>query len=41
MRKVLQCIALKTMAALAVLEDIVNSAIGRERVLRDRGFAGT
>ena len=36
MRKVLQCIPLKTMAALAVLEDIVNAAIGRERLLRDR-----
>jgi len=35
MRKVLQCIPLKTKAALAVLEDIVNGAIGRERVLRD------
>ena len=40
-RKVLQCIPLKTMAALAVLEDIVNGAIGRERVLRDIAFAGT
>jgi len=40
MRKVVQCIPLKTMAALAVLEDIVNGAIGRERVSRDRGFAG-
>ena len=36
MRKVLQCILLKTMAALAVLEDFVNGAIGRERVFRDR-----
>ena len=36
MRQVLQCIPLKTMAALAVLEDIVNGAIGRELVLRDR-----
>ena len=36
MRKVLQCILLKTMAALAVLEDIANGAIGRKRVLRDR-----
>ena len=36
MRKVVQCIPLKIMAALAVLEDIVNCAIGRERVLRDR-----
>ena len=34
-RKVLQCIPLKTMAALAVLEDIVNGPIGRERVFRD------
>jgi len=36
MRKVLQCIPLKTMAALVVLEDIGNGAIGKERVLRDR-----
>jgi len=36
MRKVVQCILLKTMAALEVLEDIVNGAIGRERVFRDR-----
>ena len=36
MRKVLQCILLKTMAALAVLEDIVNGAIGRKRVFRGR-----
>ena len=36
MRKVVQCILLKTMAALAVLEDIANGAIGRERVFRDR-----
>ena len=36
MRKVLQCIPLKTMAALAVLENIVNGAIGRQRVFRDR-----
>ena len=36
MRKVLQCIPLKTKAALAVLEDIVNGTIGRERVLRER-----
>ena len=36
MRKVVQCIQLKTMAALAVLEDIVNGATGRERVSRDR-----
>jgi len=36
MRKVVQCILLKTMAALAVLEDIVNGAIRRERVFRDR-----
>ena len=35
MRKVVQCIPLKTMAALAVLEDIVNGAIGRKRVFRD------
>ena len=35
MCKVLQCIPLKTMAALAVLEDIVNGAIGRKRVFRD------
>jgi len=35
MRKVFQCIPLKTMAALAVLEDIVNGAIGRQHVLRD------
>ena len=41
MRKVLQCILLKTMAALAVLEEIVNGAIGRELVLRDIAFAGT
>ena len=32
----LQCMLLKTMAALAVLENIVNGAIGREHVLRDR-----
>jgi len=37
----LQCLSLKTMAALEVLEDIVKGAIGREHVLRDRGFAGT
>lgn len=36
MRKVVQKIPLKTMAALAVLEDIVNGAIRRERVFRDR-----
>ena len=36
MRKVLQCIPLKTMAVLAVLEDIVNGAIGREHMSRDR-----
>ena len=36
MRKVVQCILLKTMADLAVLEDIVNGAIQRERVFRDR-----
>ena len=36
MRKVVQCTPLKTMAALAVLEDIVNGAIGKEHVLRDR-----
>ena len=36
MRKVVQCIPLKTMAALAVLEDIANGAIWRERVFRDR-----
>ena len=41
MRKVLQCIPLKIMAALAVLEDIVNGAIGKERVFRDIAFAGT
>ena len=41
MRKVVQCIPLKTMAALAVLEDTVSGAIGRKHVLRDRGFAGT
>ena len=41
MRKVLQCIPLKTMAALAVLEDIVNGGIRRKPVLRDRVFAGT
>ena len=35
MRKVVQCILLKTMAALAVLEDIANGVIGRERVFRD------
>ena len=35
MRKVVQCIQLKTMAALAVLEDIANGAIRRERVFRD------
>jgi len=35
MPKVLQCKLLKTMAALEVLEDIVNGAIGRECVLRD------
>ena len=29
MRKVLQCIPLKTMAALAELEDFVKGAIGR------------
>ena len=36
MRKVVQCILLKTMAALAVLEDIANGAIGRDRVFKDR-----
>ena len=36
MRKVLQCILLKPMAALVVLEDIANGAIRRERVFRDR-----
>jgi len=36
MHKVVQCILLKTMAALAVLEDIANGAIRRERVFRDR-----
>jgi len=41
MHKVVQCIPLKTMAALAVLKDIVNGAIGRELVLRDIAFAGT
>ena len=41
MRKVVQCIPLKAMAALAVLEDILNGAIGRERVLKDIAFAGT
>jgi len=40
MCKVVQCIPLKTMA-LAVLEDFVNGANGRERVLRDIAFAGT
>ena len=34
--KTCSCIPLKTMAALAVLEDIVNGVIRRERVLRDR-----
>jgi len=34
--KVLQCIPLKSMAALAALEDIANGAIRRERVFRDR-----
>jgi len=36
MRKVVQCIPLKTMAALAVLEDFANGAIRREHVFRDR-----
>ncbi len=36
MRKVVQNIPLNTMAALAVLEDIVNGAIRRERMFRDR-----
>ena len=36
MCKGVQCILLKTMAALAGLEEIANGAIGRERVLRDR-----
>jgi len=36
MRKVVQCIPLKTMAAVVVLEDIANGAIRRERVFRDR-----
>ena len=36
MRKVLQCIPLKTMAALVVLEDIANGAIQRELVFRDK-----
>ena len=36
MCKVVQCIPLKTMAALAVLEDIANGAIGRKCVFRDR-----
>ena len=36
MRKVVQHIPLKTMAALVVLEDIANGTIGRERVFRDR-----
>ena len=33
MRTVLQCIPLKTMADLAVLEDFVDGALGRERVM--------
>lgn len=36
MRKVVQNIPLTTMAALAVLEDIVNGAIRRQRGFRDR-----
>jgi len=36
MRKVVQCILLKTMAALVILEDFANGAIRRECVLRDR-----
>ena len=36
MHKVLQCILLKTISALAVLKDIANSAIRRKRVFRDR-----
>ena len=36
MHKVVQCIPFKTMAALAVLEDIANGAIRRECVFRDR-----
>ena len=36
MCKVVQCIPLKTMSALAVLEDFGNAAIRRERVFRDR-----
>jgi len=36
MRKVAQCIPLKTMAALVVLEDFANGAIRRACVFRDR-----
>ena len=36
MRKVVQCILLKTMAALTVLENIANGAIQRKHVFRER-----